>query len=80
MAKINHTDFTYQVSYKWLSMNTDDRTDKIRAFLKEYPDYSMIEVQDAFDNGYVVLRIEETIPANIRVFSCWSWKTVLRKS
>ena len=66
MAKINHTDFTYQVSYKWLSMNTDDRIDKIRAFLNEYPDYSMIEVQDAFDNGHVVLRIEETIPANIR--------------
>ena len=40
-------------------MNTDDRTDKIRAFLKEYPDYSMIEVQDAFDNGYVVLRMKK---------------------
>ena len=64
MAKINHTDFTYQVSYKWLSMNTDDRTDKL-GLSKEYPDYSMIEVQDAFDNGHVVLRIEETIPANI---------------
>ena len=80
MAKINHTDFTYQVSYKWLSMNTDDRTDKIRAFLKEYPDYSMIEVQDAFDNGHVVLRMKKPSQQIFGVFSCWSWKTVLRKS
>lgn len=66
MAKIEHTDFTHQVTEAWLAESADDRLNRIRFFLKAYDSYSMIEVQDAFDNGHVVLRIEETIPANER--------------
>jgi len=66
MTKINHTDFTHPVSDKWLSMPEQDRLNYVRAFLGGYKEYADIEAQSASDNGHVVLRIEETIPANFR--------------
>lgn len=66
MAKIEHTDFTYQVTNAWVAESVEDRLNRIRFFLNAYEDYKMMEVQDAFDNGHVILRIEESIPANER--------------
>ena len=66
MAKIEHTDFTYQVTDAWVAESMEDRLNRIRFFFNAYEEYKMIEVLDAFDNGHVILRIEMAIPANER--------------
>ena len=66
MANIEHTDFTHRVTDAWVAESIEDRLNRIRFFLNAYKDYKMMEVQDAFDNGHVVLRIEQSIPANER--------------
>lgn len=66
MAKIQHTDFTWQVSEKWTSKTVEERIQDVRQFLRSHKKYNAIEVQSAFDNGHVVLRIEESMPANQR--------------
>jgi hypothetical protein len=66
MTRINHTDHTLAVTDKWLSKSMDQRKKEIQNYLKAHKLYKSFEVQDAFDNGHVVLRIEESIPANKR--------------
>ena len=66
MAKIEHTDFTHQVTDAWVNESVKDRLNRIRFFLNAYKEYKIFDVQDAFDNGHVVLRIEVSIPASER--------------
>jgi phage-related protein len=66
MTRINHTNHTLAVTEKWLSASTNERKAEISNFLSTHESYKSFDVQDAFDNGHVVLRIEESIPANKR--------------
>lgn len=66
MTRINHTNHTLAVTKKWLSASTNERKAEINNFLSTHQRYKSFNVQDAFDNGHVVLRIEESIPANER--------------
>ena len=49
MAKIQHTDFTWQVSEKWTSKTVEERIQDVRQFLRSHKKYNAIEVQSAFD-------------------------------
>lgn len=66
MNKISIYDISYEVGTSWINLSVSDRIKKIEEITNSYQKYGHIKVQDVFDNGHVILRIEESIPANER--------------
>ena len=63
---MHHIEETLTVSQTWLDTNPDDRMLLVRAFLNTNEKYRNIAAIEAADNGHVVLRIENAIPASER--------------
>ena len=66
MPRIEHTDFTHKVTEAWVDCSPEEQILKIQSFMLSYPEYEGVVVKETFKNGHVILRIEKTIPANIR--------------
>ena len=66
MTNFDQLEFTYRVTEAWVKGSVEDRLNHVRFCLRGYKSYENILVQDATDSGHVILRIEETIPANKR--------------
>ena len=59
-------DNTYEPTKNWVTISEDERKALVRDFLQSDGQYGGITVEQASDNGHVVLRIEHSIPANER--------------
>lgn len=57
---------TYSVGEKWKNATKDERKKMIISILKKNPVFKDIEVVRVPDNGQVVLKIEQSLPANHR--------------
>lgn len=57
---------TYLPSEKWLSRLDQDRINEVQKALDEDPLYAGFVCVEAQNNGHVILRIERTIPSNVR--------------
>ena len=59
-------DNTFEPTKNWVAISENERKELVREFLQSNDEYSGITVEQASDNGHVVLRIEHSIPANER--------------
>ena len=58
--------YTHRPGKKWVNMSQADRIDVVGGVLRADPVNDGISVEQALDNGHIVLRIEHSIPANKR--------------
>lgn len=54
------------VSSEWKRNTKDERVYAVKEILKKMQDYKNYEVLDALDNGHVIFKILESIPASTR--------------
>lgn len=66
MLKNFSTTETPKPSKKWLSLSQSNRIEMISKELEKNKLYKDFEVIDAPDNGQIILKIEKTIPSNVR--------------
>ena len=57
---------TFAVGEKWKNANENDRKEMISSILKKSSVFKDIEVVNVPNNGQIVLKIEQSIPANHR--------------
>ena len=57
---------TYVPTENWLASSASERLATIEKFLKEHANGLKIDVEQAADNGHIVVRIEEGIAASRR--------------
>ena len=65
MNDVNDT-YTHRPGVKWVNMSQADRIDVVRGLLRADPINDGIFVEQALDNGHIIIRIEHSIPANKR--------------
>ena len=58
--------FTYLPTKSWILMNSKERVSKVESVANHYLADLDVVVQSADDNGHVVLKIEQPIPADKR--------------
>jgi hypothetical protein len=66
MVKNYSNQETPKPSKEWLGLSKENRIEMISKELEKNKLYSGFEVIEAPDNGQIVLKIENTIPANVR--------------
>ena len=59
-------DNTLEPTENWVSLLAGEREELVRNCLQNHIEYNGITVEQASENGHVVLRIESAIPANER--------------
>ena len=59
-------DNTFEPTKNWVAISENERKELVRESLQSNDEYSGITVEQASENGHVVLRIEHSIPANER--------------
>ena len=80
MTGIRHSDYTHQLTDGWLEESQESRVTRIQDFLNLAKEYDHIVVKDAFDNGHVVVAVEEGIPARTRGLFLLDLEQKLKKS
>ena len=80
MEEYDNNTFTYQPSEKWLLMTPEQRVAGVRAVLQSHLSKFDAEVRSAESNGNVVLKIEQTIPANERGLLLLNLESNLKKN
>ena len=73
-------DNTLAPTKNWVSMSEGEREELVRNCLQNHIDYNGITVEQASENGHVVLRIESAIPANERGLFLLDLEEKLKKS
>ena len=71
---------TFEPTKKWVAISENERKELVRDFLQSNEEYIGITVEQASDNGHVVLRIEHSIPANERGLFLLDLEEKLKKS
>lgn len=79
MSKFIQDDTTYEVSQLWKNLNKKQRIEKIQSVINSIEKYKIINIQEVYNNGQIIFRIEESIPANERGLFLLEFEEELKK-